>query len=161
MAASEEKQVVVQSDIISDEQIVLYAKELLKGSGDPLEAFEVCFGYVPTRAQIIEIESHPLYRETLDSVTKLLQARLISNAVSVADKGLQAIAQNLQITQQQIQQLLATDDFDVKKYSILARLQIDTVKLVKDEQIKAAKVLAGEDEEDDLIIWEKVRNGER
>lgn len=152
-------EVALTTTVITDEQVANYAKELLKGDTQPVQAFENVFGFVPGKAQILEIEKHPLYRETLDSTTKFLQAQLIVNSVSLASETMRYVAQNAMTTQKQIDKLLQADELDLRKYNSMARLQLDTLKLVRDEQLKAAKILAGEDEDDDILIWEEVRNG--
>ena len=88
-----------------------------------------------------------------------MQAQLIVNSVSLASETMRYVAQNAMTTQKQIDKLLQEDELDLRKYNSMARLQLDTLKLVRDEQLKAAKILAGEDEDDDILIWEEVRNG--
>ena len=151
------KNQLAKTNMPTDDQIQTYAELVLSGDLQPEQCFKQAFGFVPTVEQLREVEANAKYRERIDSVLLMLQARMRANSISLADQAVIAVAKSLQHTEKLIDNLLQDPNMKISHYVALVNTQIKTFQAVKDELTKAELAL-NQQADDDKDMWDEIFN---
>lgn len=151
------KNQLAKTNMPTDDQIQTYAELVLSGDLQPEQCFKQAFGFVPTVEQLREVEANAKYRERIDSVLIMLQARMRANSISLADQAVIAVAKSLQHTEKLIDNLLQDPNMKISHYVALVNTQIKTFQAVKDELTKAELAL-NQQNDDDKDMWDEIFN---
>ena len=151
------KNQLAKTNMPTDDQIQTYAELVLSGDLQPEQCFKQAFGFVPTVEQLREVEANAKYRERIDSVLLMLQARMRANSISLADQAVIAVAKSLQHTEKLIDNLLQDPNMKISHYVALVNTQIKTFQAMKEALVKAELAL-NQQADDDKDMWDEIFN---
>lgn len=151
------KNQLAKTNMPTDDQIQTYAELVLSGDLQPEQCFKQAFGFVPTVEQLREVEANAKYRERIDSVLLMLQARMRANSISLADQAVIAVAKSLQHTEKLIDNLLQDPNMKISHYVALVNTQIKTFQSVK-EALAKAELALNQQADDDKDMWDEIFN---
>lgn len=151
------KNQLAKTNMPTDDQIQTYAELVLSGDLQPERCFKQAFGFVPTVEQLREVEANAKYRERIDSVLLMLQARMRANSISLADQAVIAVAKSLQHTEKLIDNLLQDPNMKISHYVALVNTQIKTFQAMK-EALAKAELALNQQADDDKDMWDEIFN---
>ena len=132
------KNQLAKTNMPTDDQIQTYAELVLSGDLQPEQCFKQAFGFVPT-------------------VEQLREARMRSNAISLADQSVISVAKSLQHTEKLIDNLLQDPNMKISHYVALVNTQIKTFQSVK-EALAKAELALNQQNDDDKDMWDEIFN---
>lgn len=151
------KNQLAKTNMPTDDQIQIYAELVLSGDLQPEQCFKQAFGFVPTVEQLREVEANAKYRERIDSVLLMLQARMRANSISLADQAVIAVAKSLQHTEKLIDNLLQDPNMKISHYVALVNTQIKTFQAMK-EALAKTELAHNQQTDDDKDMWDEIFN---
>lgn len=159
---------IVQVEFTS-ERVLKYANNLLAGD-DTNEAFEKVFMREPTAKDIVALEMHPEYHNTVDAVRHSVVQTALTNAVGFYSEGMKTMWNNFQSNQKILDRLYDTvnnlwEDYesyeDIPKNLIrdidrFARLNNDIYKEMRNKFVELTeKSLKSDDKDEHEEVWEE------